>query len=183
MMARPTAASAAATAMTKKTKTCPPTPRFWASATNVRLTALSMSSTHMKITIALRRRSTPSTPSVKRTAEMASAGLRSILELSLRQHHGADDRGKEQDTRDLERNEVGSEQRIGDGADDALLLLKRQDAPRRQGDRRRQRGPGQGLQQQQQRGAEQCRDAEPERSFDIAGTRTAQVQQHDHEQE
>src|SRR5258705_2300423 len=36
MIASPTAASAAATAMTKNTNTCPPTPRFCASATNVR---------------------------------------------------------------------------------------------------------------------------------------------------
>src|SRR3977135_729607 len=115
-MARPTAASAASAAITKKTKTCPPIPRVCASATNVRFTALSMSSTHMKITIALRRNSTPATPSVKSTAEMASAGLRSILELSLREHDGAYDRCEEQDARDLERDEVGTEQGIGDGA-------------------------------------------------------------------
>src|SRR2546430_3401705 len=55
MMARPTAASAAATAITKNTKTCPPMPSGCASATNVKLTALSISSTHMKITIVFRR--------------------------------------------------------------------------------------------------------------------------------
>src|SRR6266571_2403125 len=183
MMARPTAASAAATAITKKTKTCPPMPKVCASATKVRFTALSMSSTHMKITITLRRNSTPATPSVKSTAEIASAGLRSILEPSLREHDGADDGGKEQHARDLEGNEVGAKQRIGDGADDALLLLERRDATRGQCDRRRQRRPGQGLQQKQQRGAEQYRDAEPERSFDIAGTGSSQVEQHDDEQE
>src|SRR3954471_15019851 len=106
MMASPTAASAAATAMTKNTKTCPPTPICCASATKVRFTALSMSSTHMKITIALRRNSTPATPSTNSTAEIASAGLRSILELPLRQHDGTHDRGEEQHARDLERNEI-----------------------------------------------------------------------------
>src|SRR6266702_721037 len=124
MIASPTAASAAATAITKNTKTCPPIPRLCASATNVRFTALSISSTHMKITIALRRNSTPATPSVKSTAEMKSAGLRSILELSLREHEG---------------NEIGVEQRIGDGTDDALLLLQRGDRAGRQLDRRRER--------------------------------------------
>src|SRR3981081_2645488 len=138
-MARPTAASAAATAITKKTKTCPPIPRVCASATNVRFTALSMSSTHMKITIALRRNSTPATPSVKSTAEIASAGLRSILELSLRQHDSAHDRGEEQHARDLERDEVCAEQWIGHGANDALLLLQRGNGARRQLDRRRER--------------------------------------------
>src|SRR4051812_3821552 len=131
-MARPTAASAAATAITKNTKTCPPIPRLCASATNVRFTALSMSSTHMKITIALRRNSTPATPSVNNTAEIASAGLRSILELSFRQDDGAYNGGEEQHARDLERNEIGAEQRIGYGANDALLLLQRGDSARRQ---------------------------------------------------
>src|SRR6266545_4545756 len=176
MIASPTAASAAATAMTKNTNTCPPIPRFCASATNVRLTALSISSTHMKITIALRRNSTPATPSVNSTAEMASAGLSSTLELPLRQDDGAHDGGEEQHARDLERHEILVEQRIGHGADDALLLLERHDATRGQCDRRRQRGPGQGLQQKQQRGAKQYRDTEPERSFDIAGTGSSQVE-------
>src|SRR5207247_2478086 len=71
MMASPTAASAAATAMTNNTKIWPLTPSRWASATNVRFTALSISSTHMKITMALRRISTPAKPIVNRTAESA----------------------------------------------------------------------------------------------------------------
>src|SRR6266576_1702493 len=167
MIARPTAASAAATA----------------SAKNVRFTALSISSTHMKITIALRRRSTPSTPSVKRTAEMASAGLRSMLELALCEHDRAHDRGEEQHARDLEGNEVSAKQWIGDGADDALLLLDPQDATGGQCDRRPQRRPGHGLQEKQQCGAQQYTDAEPERSFDIAGTGSTQVEEHDQEQE
>src|SRR3989449_904279 len=78
MIARPTAASAAATAITKNTKIWPATPSDWASATNVRFTALSISSTHMKMTIALRRNSTPATPRANSTAETASDGPRSI---------------------------------------------------------------------------------------------------------
>src|SRR5712691_11799076 len=183
MIARPTAASEAATAITKNTNTCPPSPRLCARATNVRFTALSMSSTHMKITIAFRRNSTPATPSVKSTAEMASAGLRSMLELPLCEHDRAHDRGEQQHARDLEGNDVGAERRIGHGADDTLLLLDRRDATRGQRDRRPQRRPGHGLQQKQQCGAEQYRDADSERSFDIAGTGSTQVEQHDHEQE
>src|SRR6266496_241306 len=125
MMARPTAASAAATAITKNTNTCPPTPSRCASAMKVRFTALSISSTHMKITMALRRSSTPATPSVNRTAEMLSAGPRSMLELPLRQHHRADDGGEEQQARDLERNQIGVEQGAGHGRDHSLLLQRR----------------------------------------------------------
>src|SRR6266542_1020386 len=110
MMASPTAASAAATAITKNTNTWPPMPRLCASATNVRFTALSISSTHMKITMTLRRNSTPATPSVKSTAEIARAGLSSMLQLPLREHDGADDRREQQYAGDLERNEVGIEQ-------------------------------------------------------------------------
>src|SRR5258706_14215826 len=122
MSARPTAAPAAAPAITKNTNTCPPSPRFCASATNVRFTALSISSTHMKITIGLRRNSTPATPSVKSTAEMASAGLRSMLELPFREHDRAHDRGEEQHARDLEGNEIGAEQRFGNEAAAPLFL-------------------------------------------------------------
>ncbi len=68
MIARPTAASAAATVMTKNTITCPSIE--WsgaASATKARLTAFSMSSIDMKMTITLRRTSTPDAPIAKRT--------------------------------------------------------------------------------------------------------------------
>src|SRR4051812_776093 len=174
MMARPTAASAAATAITKKTKTCPPTPRFCASATNVRFTALSMSSTHMKITIALRRNSTPATPSANRTAPMASAGFRSILELSLREHDGTHDRGQEQHARDLERNEIGAEQRIRHGADDALLLLQRANGSGRQLDRRGQRRFAERAQQQQERPRQDRGGQKPGGLTDIGRSRAAQ---------
>src|SRR5216110_180332 len=183
MIASPTAASAAATAITKNTKTCPAMPRLCARATNVRLTALSISSTHMKITIALRRTSTPATPSVKSTAEIASAGLRSTLELPLRQHDGAYDGGEEQDARDLERNEIGVEQRVRHGADDALLLLQRGDGSGGQLDARGRRGLAEHAQLQQQRARQGRGGQESDGALDVGRSGAAQVQQHDHEQE
>src|SRR5581483_6014965 len=60
MIASPTAASAAATVITKKTITCPSRePRLRASATNVRLTAFSISSIAMKMMMTFRRTRTP----------------------------------------------------------------------------------------------------------------------------
>src|SRR5690606_8459221 len=70
MMASPTTTSAAATTITKKAMTCPSTvPAIRAKVTSVRLTALSISSTHMKTTIALRRTSTPTTPMLNSNAD------------------------------------------------------------------------------------------------------------------
>src|SRR6267142_3086397 len=110
-------------------------PSRCASATNVRLTALSMSSTHMKMTMALRRRSTPATPSVNNTAEMNSAGPSSMLELSFREHDGADDRGEQQQARDLERNQIRLEQGVGDRGHHSLVCLQLRDRSCRQLDR------------------------------------------------
>ena len=68
MMPRPTTTSAAATTSTKNTTTWPPMSlSIRAKVTNVRLTALSMSSTHMNITSGLRRTSRPTAPDVKRS--------------------------------------------------------------------------------------------------------------------
>src|SRR6185312_11201220 len=69
MMARPTAASAAATTITKKVNRWPATCLCWfAKVTKLRLTALSISSMHMKIVIILRRKINPATPITNRTA-------------------------------------------------------------------------------------------------------------------
>ena len=69
MMARPTAASAAATTMTKKTKIWPVTwCHMWAKATKVRLTALSISSMDMKMVMTLRLMRNAATPMEKRMA-------------------------------------------------------------------------------------------------------------------
>src|SRR5215213_7892376 len=117
MMARPTAASAAATVITKNTKTCPATPYVCANAMNVRFTALSISSTHMKMMMALRRVSTPTTPIVNRTAEKKSDSA-SIDRISAsRERDGAYDGGQEQNARDLERQQVFVKQRSGDRGD------------------------------------------------------------------
>src|SRR5690349_24649332 len=183
MIARPTAASAAATAMTKKTKIWPATPRSWERATNVRFTALSISSTHMKITIAFRRNSTPATPIVKSTAEIRRAGFKSMLELPLREHDGAHDRGEEEHARDLEGNEVGAEQRIGYGADHPLLLLQPRDRSGRQLDRRRQPGLAEHLELQQQRAGQDEGGQDADRPLDVGRPGAAEVQQHDDEQE
>src|SRR5205085_3996145 len=70
MMARPTTTSAAATTMTKNAMICPlRSPLIRENVTSARLAAFSMSSTHMKTTIALRRRSTPTDPMVNRIAD------------------------------------------------------------------------------------------------------------------
>src|SRR5690606_8378074 len=66
-MAKPTATSAAATAIIKKTNTCPAmSPWNVANATIRRFTALSMSSMHMKMMSAFLLNSTPSTPAANR---------------------------------------------------------------------------------------------------------------------
>src|SRR6185437_4076619 len=111
-MASPTAASAAATAITKNTKICPPTPRDCAKAMNVRFTALSISSTHMKMMIALRRVRTPTTPIVNSTAEKNSDSASIGLPAS-REGDGAYDRGEQHHARDLEREQVFMKERSG----------------------------------------------------------------------
>ena len=69
-MASPTATSAAATAMTKKTKIWPVSwPNWNDRAISDRLTALSIISTHMKMMSALRRNSTPTAPMAKMMAD------------------------------------------------------------------------------------------------------------------
>src|SRR5262245_37767915 len=69
MIASPTAASAAATAMTMKTNNCPVTlPCRRENVTRERLTALSISSMHMNSDMTLRWMSTPTTPTVNNTA-------------------------------------------------------------------------------------------------------------------
>src|ERR1700743_221356 len=109
MIARPTAASAAATVITKKTKTCPPTPYACAKATKLKFTALSISSTHMNTMIALRRISTPDTPIANSTAEKNSASA-SILcprfAALFAEHHRADHRGEQEDAGHLEREQI-----------------------------------------------------------------------------
>src|SRR4029453_11331294 len=69
MMASPTATPAAGVVTTKKTITCPSTaPALRARATKVTLTAFSISSIDISMTITFRRKSTPKAPIAKRTA-------------------------------------------------------------------------------------------------------------------
>ena len=69
-IASPTAASAAATVMTKKTMICPSAvPSARPKATNVRLTAFSMISIESRIVIRLRRTNTPAAPIANRIAD------------------------------------------------------------------------------------------------------------------
>src|SRR5688572_5279640 len=127
--ASPTAASAAATVMTKKTKIWPSIPTERENATNARFTAFSISSTHMKRMIALRRNTTPATPIPNRIAESASdsvvtsrARTVSISDPPLGQQHGADNGDEQQNADELERNQIVTEQRVRDGAHRIELL-------------------------------------------------------------
>src|SRR4051812_32901086 len=121
MMARPTAASAAATVMTKNTNTWPATPYVWANATKERFTALSISSTHMKMMIAFRRVSTPTTPIANSTAEKKSDSA-SIGLPSAGQRHRADDGGEQQDAGDFKGQQILVEERTGDWLNGAHRL-------------------------------------------------------------
>src|SRR3954467_7675858 len=119
MIARPTAASAAATVMTKKTNTWPATPYVCANATKLRFTALSISSTHMKMMIAFRRVSTPTTPITNSTAEKKSDSA-SIGFPPPRERDRADNRRQQQHAGDLEGEQILAEQRTGHRLDRTL---------------------------------------------------------------
>src|SRR5262245_22870272 len=186
MIARPTAASAAATVMTKKTNTCPVTPYACANATNVRFTALSISSTHMKTMIALRRMSTPTTPITNSTAEKNSASAniaasRGFAAL-LAEHHGPHDRGEEQNARHLEREQIIPEQRFRDRRDHAfgLDLLRSEPGRQRQPQRRLCLRECEDLRENGD--ADRARGQLPRETARVGWTFTsAEVQEHDHE--
>src|SRR5690242_9682104 len=114
MIASPTAASAAATVITKNTNTCPAAPYACANATKVRVTALSISSTHMNTMMALRRMRTPNTPITNSTAEKKSDSASKVFSALAAHDDGADDGREEQDAGDLEREQVVVEQWRGD---------------------------------------------------------------------
>src|SRR5512133_3170904 len=147
MIANPTAASAAATVITKNTNTCPPMPYACANATNVRLTAFSMSSTHMNTMIALRRIKTPNTPIVNSTAEKNSASASMLLPFSalFAEDDGTDHCREQQHARHLEGQQVFVEQRTGNRGDRAALgnlprgeSLRQREIDRRLGPRERE---------------------------------------------
>lgn len=69
IIARPTAASAAATAITKNTNSCPiELPRYDENVTKVKFAELSINSMHIKTIMAFRLIKTPATPIVKSAA-------------------------------------------------------------------------------------------------------------------
>jgi len=68
MIASPTAASAAATAITKNTRICPSIPCARENATSEMFTAFSINSMDMNTMIALRWSKTPITPMLNRIA-------------------------------------------------------------------------------------------------------------------
>src|SRR5579862_1776735 len=119
-MPSPTAASAAATTITKKTNTWPCScPYARPNATNARFTALSISSMDMNTVMMFRRTRKPTTPSPKRIAlsarkyeigttssllqTLADACAARPLILSLRQHHRPEDGDQDQNRSQFER--------------------------------------------------------------------------------
>src|SRR5687768_12961537 len=161
MIARPTAASAAATVITKNTNTCPATPCTCANATNARFTALSISSTHMKMMIALRRVSTPTTPITKSSAEKKSDSASIVGSSAPAQHDGADDRDEEQHARQLEGEQILGEQGLRDRRDGAALGDLLGDDTRRQRHRIGDARPREREHLRQQRDAHQRRGELP----------------------
>src|SRR5688572_6327803 len=182
MIASPTAASAAATVITKNTNTWPATPYACANATNARFTALSISSTHMKMMMALRRVRTPTTPMVNSTAEKKMASASTLPPSS--QDHRADDRGQQQDAGELERQQVFGKKRPGDRRDHAFPLHLSRDRARLQRQGFGHPGPRQRSDLREHREADQtCRDLPPLAPGVGQLGRMAEVEQHDHEQE
>src|SRR5580693_6005200 len=107
MMARPTAASAAATTITKKTKIWPETwCHMCANATNVRLTALSISSIDMKMVITLRLIRNAAMPMENRmAARMRYQAIGTMLRLLPREYDRAENRHEDQHRSDLKRQQ------------------------------------------------------------------------------
>src|SRR5207244_6349860 len=114
-IARPTAASPAATVITKKPRTCPSIdPRLRASATKVKLTAFSISSIAIKMTMTLRRMSTPTAPIAKSAALSPRYQVRGAVGGTSRPPLGQPDRpddgDEQQDRGQLEGQQIGREQ-------------------------------------------------------------------------
>src|SRR5690349_16352206 len=80
---------------------------------NVRFTAFSISSTHMKMMIALRRVRTPTTPITKSAAESASDSASTRIPPSPK-HHRPRNRHEQENARQLEREQIFIEQRPRD---------------------------------------------------------------------
>src|ERR1035441_2972577 len=120
-MASPTAASTAATTITKNAIRWPLIDLFWyENVTKLRFTAFSISSMDMNTVITLRRNTKPATPNTNRMAlsvrnQEIGTGM-SVMSVHLlpRQDNGAHDADQDQDGGRLERQQVGGEQRAAD---------------------------------------------------------------------
>src|SRR5215467_2170968 len=134
---------------------------------NVRFTAFSISSTHMKTMIAFRRMSTPNTPITNSTAEKNSASASMFLPSLFAEHHGAHDRRQEQDARDLEREQILVEERPRKRRDGARLLDLSREVSRRQREQRRQLGARHGEDLREDRDAHCPGDDLPAHAPDI----------------
>src|SRR5437763_15340420 len=87
---------------------------------NVRFTAFSISSTHMKMMIALRRGRTPTTPITKSAADSASDSASTRIPPSAK-HNCAGNSDEQEHTRQLEREQILVEQWTRDRSDRAVF--------------------------------------------------------------
>src|SRR5262245_36249511 len=113
MMASPTAASAAATVITKKAKSWPSIAPAWRdAATEATLSALSITSMLIRITRAERRSSTPTSPITNRMALTSRTAPVWIMSVRLPADHEdrADHRHQQEQAGDLEGIEVVGEE-------------------------------------------------------------------------
>src|ERR1039457_3588069 len=116
IIARPTAASAAATTITKKLKMCPFTCFNWyEKVMKLRFTALSINSMDINTVITLRRSTKPEIPSANSTAlriryqEIGTPVI--LLQLLSRKHDGAQDGYQDQHRHYLEGKQELSKER------------------------------------------------------------------------
>src|SRR5262245_30636283 len=151
---------------------------------NVRFTAFSISSTHMKTMIAFRRMSTPKTPITNSTAEKKSASASMFFPSLLAEHDSAHDRRQEQNARDLEREQILVEERPRKRRDGPRLLDLFREISGRQREERRQLGPRDGGDLREDRDTDCPGDDLPAHAPDVGWSfASAEVEQHDHEQE
>src|SRR3954464_13185899 len=123
MMARPTAASAAAWVMMKMPNICPAS--SWSetmkreNATNSTVTPLSMSSMLSRMPMALRRDNTPYMPSenrmLPRTRKCRRPGTRNSISVFPRDHDGADQRHGQQQRGNFEGQHIARQHQPADG--------------------------------------------------------------------
>src|SRR5262249_61696587 len=158
MIASPTAASAAATVITMKTNNGPPiSPKNEDNETSARFTALSISSMHRKMVIALRLMKTPTAPMRNKRAESPKYQVRGAIKLIVLppgKHHCAHHRHQNQHRCNFKWQQVVGKQRGTDAPRSAYGLI-----PTR-GRQRRHRPRGQPLQHRKSIGNQQTREGD-----------------------